>query len=384
MADVTTLRAGRWAFSRPLIADGAWTTFAQVQRLAPTIAHYFPPKVAGVPALNAVLVRLVGPVTAPTDGNTILFPRDITATDMTLAELTAGQRNALQATLTSWLPGYSFTDPVEGPRVIAPFSDRIATFTGQTTLRAVALDVLRHFGHSASRSRPTVIETHNTEFVDDFDTDPYSAPRWVNDSGSAAWDAGNGELDLSMAGVAFIIRYSANGPGSIEHEAQVTGIAGDNRMPGPAVRMDDTGADDCYTLEFTDDNNVTFIRINAGGTPDLLQSTASGTWTTGDWYTRRLAASGAVGANVDLAIWSVDHNTSKPSLGGSGNWQGVDGSPDLTYTDTDANRLDGTNHSQCGIGGRSSSNSDYDTRLDFWKERAISDRAGSQRRFILH
>jgi len=140
----------------------------------------------------------------------------------------------------------------------------------------------------------------------------------------------------------------------------------------------DGAGPDAYTLDLDDDDNLRIRRIIAGGTEDVITAQASGvTFTVGNWYTLRLAAAGGVGSNVVLSAWIIDHGTSKPSLGGSGNWQGVDASPHITATDTEGVRLDAAGHANCGIGGRSATNTDYDTRLDFWKERAISDRGGA-------
>jgi hypothetical protein len=87
----------------------------------------------------------------------------------------------------------------------------------------------------------------------------------------------------------------------------------------------------------------------------------------------RSAYTGTAGSNVVVDIWYQNHSTSKPSDPG---WIGVDGSPDETYTDTAADRLDDSTHLYNGIVWQGQG-VDYDTRHSYYKQRAISDRGGA-------
>jgi hypothetical protein len=210
------------------------------------------------------------------------------------------------------------------------------------------------------------------EYTDDFSTDP--ASRWTSRVTSFAWDSTDNELDISHAGSAVLEEYTANVPGSIDHESQVTSIVGGEYiMVASAARIDGT-ASDGYVTWINHDTNLIYIgRIEGGTAPYELASEAV-TAATGDWFTVRLAVSGAAGANVDIDVWYTNHGASKPTDPG---WIGTDGAPDFEYTDTDGTRLDATSHDACGIGGRSAISADYDTRHSFWKSRAISDRGGA-------
>jgi hypothetical protein len=371
--DVTVIPGGRWGLSRALQdADGGWTTYALDQLLAPKVENYWPPQAAdGTPLVNAVLVRLVGTVTAPADGNTVLFPRDLEdIADVELGELTVNQRNALRNTLETWLTGYTFVDYDGSTRIVPAFTAE--NYTAATTLKRVARDVFRHLGHSIKRPRRTLIEIHNTEYLDNFGTDPFSAPRWTTEASTTAWDSGNSELDGNL-GSDWAARYSINSPGSIEHETQITAVTSSTfRMPGPATRFANEGTNDYYGAYYESASTLTLARWNAAART-ALTNLSLGTFTAGDWYTFRGAAQGANGANVVLSYWILDHNASKPSDPG---WIGVDGSPDGTFTDTAAGRLDDdTIHLQCGSATRSTT--DYDPRLSFFKQRAITDRGGA-------
>jgi len=376
VADVSLIRAGRWGLSRPLFIDGGWTTYAMEQHLGSLGAeNYFPPRQAdGTPLCNAVLVRLSGTITAPSDGNTVLFPRNLADLgDVTLGELTANQRNALRNTLESWLTGYTFTD-WDGQRVTVPsFTERTATYTADTTLKEVARHIFRHMAHSVSRPKPSVFESHNTEYLDDFSTDPFSAPRWTNELGTMTWDSVNAEMAAPTTAV-WGCRYSINGPGSMDHESQVTHVidSDSSHCGGPAVRMHNTGTDDWYAFTVLDWNNQNLIevnRINAGVRSTLAQAYAF-TLANNDWITQRAAASGGAGANVVLDVWATNHGTTKPSDPG---WIGVDASPPYTYTDSEADRLDDAAHVHCGMAAR---HYNHDSRHSYWKSRAISDRSG--------
>lgn len=368
------LREGRWALSR-IVTDTAsdfpggavgFTTAAMRDRLAAQIEAYYPPMDdagAGF-MLGFAVVRLQGGVQQPANDDTRLIPNALL--DATLRDLTQAQRTRLRNEIEEWFTGYQFTDYDGTVKVKAAFS--AAGYTLDTPIRRILLDLFEHMGHSESRPRLGVLAPHNTEYLDDFSTDP--ASRWTFESGSAAWDSANNEYDFNAAATT-LARYSANDPGSIEQEAQVTAIEGAARCPYVAVRFENAGADDCYAIHSNADGFMELVRWVAAS------RTALANWTlpsrdSGDFVTWRLAASGAVGANVVLDGWVSNHGTTKPSDPG---WIGVDGSPDNTYTDTAVGRHDDSSDIQCGIGGRNGAG-DYDTRHCFWKSRAISDRGG--------
>lgn len=372
-----TVRSGRWCLARILEPrPGEFTTAAiqQAEAAGVSVEAYYPP-------LNAARTGYVIPfalcrfpddtqvLPAFTNNVRLLPPR---ALSLTLAELTLQQRTTLRTQLEEWLTAYTFRDWDGVDKQVAAFSG--AGFTGSTTLREVLVAIYGHLSHSDARPRPIVFESHNTEYLDPFTTDPYSAPRWVNRIQTAAWDSGDSSLDVSHVGSATLLEYTANAPGSIEHESQVTttSAAGENTVVGVACRIDGATSD---FYSFSGDRANSFVRFHkrVGGSLTTLQSTAQSITAT-NFVSFRIAAAGAAGANVVLSGWFTDSGgTSKPSDPG---WLGVDGSPGFTYTDTAADRLDDSVHDACGIGGPPALNSDYDTRLCWWKSRAISDRTG--------
>lgn len=359
---------GRWALSRilwvpaPFGTGGSWTTAAMAQSLAPQIHAHYPPLNATKTAYTQThaLVWLQGALGTP-DVDTDLLP------DLTLDASLGAQAASVQTLLESRCPRYRYTDwakAVVGKPLIP------VSYTSGTLLRTVLADVRQHFEQSTQRPRPAGMESHNTEFLDPFTDDP--ATRWTVEEGGYVWDSTNFEMDATFTGTDTAIRYSANGPGSIEHEAQVTGVGSQNKMCGAAVRMDNAGVDDAYFFEYQSDSAIKIVRyLTSAGTQ--VASIAVGTWAAGDFFTVRGAAAGAAGANVVLSAWLTDHGS--PTKPGDPGWIGVDASPDGTFTDTDANRLDATSHAHGGVGCRTP-DADYDTRLDFFKVRAISDRAG--------
>jgi hypothetical protein len=195
----------------------------------------------------------------------------------------------------------------------------------------------------------------------------------VNRSQTTAWDSTDEELDVAHVGAVTCVEYVANTPGSIEHEAQVTALssASEPQVITAAVRIDGAGVD-WYSVTIRQVTNLIRIHRYVAGASTEIYSAAL-TITAGNFVTVRLAAAGAVGDNVVLSVWVTEHSTTKPADPG---WIGVDGSPDFTYTDTAGTRLDASTHDACGIGGSSAISADYDTRLCFWKSRAISDRSG--------
>lgn len=355
-------KPGQWALSRILVEDdGGYNTAAGVQQLAPQVENYYPPLVAGSYVLPVALVRLIGPVGAP-DADTWLLP----ALATTLRQLSGAQRNSLRTLLDGKLAGYQFTDWDGATVVKAAF--RSADLSLDSALGDIVPLVFEHLAHSEYRAKPAAVETHNTEYTDDFGTDPSS--RWTVELGAWAWDSGTFDMDANLASFQGA-RYTNGSPGSIEHEAQCTAVLGASRGPGPGVRFDNTGVDDWYSHHWGGANVYALSRWNAGTRSALTTFPLTGA--ENDFCTYRLAASGTAGSNVVLDTWATNHGTSKPSDPG---WYGDSGSPGGTYTDTNASRLDDSVHAQCGVGCRNGG-TDFDTQIDFFKLRAISDRAGA-------
>lgn len=209
-----------------------------------------------------------------------------------------------------------------------------------------------------------------TEYADIFSVDPFTGTWTKMLSSWGTWDATNLELDC-ISDTDFLIR-NVWSPGALDHEAQVTARAGSNRFSGPMVRASTTG--DGYCLSVGSDGSLTVYRFVATARGVVGSSPAATvTWTAGHFYTARLEASGAAGANVSLKCWVTYHGASKP---GAQDWIGVVASPTYTFTDSAADRLDAVTNVYGGIGGRASF--DYDTQHDYWKVRNVSDRtAGS-------
>lgn len=374
MIETTHIGAGRWGLSRIFIrADGSYTTYASEQKLADHIAHHYPPMNGGAYVIDVCVVRLQGNITQPSDGNTVLLPRSLQAIgDIELGELTIPQRNALRTVLTNWLTAYQYVD-YRGQTVHVPAFDPTA-YTATSTLKEVFRDVRRYIQNSTSRPRtdPPPAD-HNTEYTDDFSTD---ATGWTDMDGFGDWthDSTNDEADITINGGPTNNFRFDTAPGDMEQEAQITAIQGASSTycTGPIVRCHNSTTEDLYMLHF-DATNYRFDRLN-GGSRTTISNGALARAAGGDFYTIRLAASGANGANVLLEGWLNDTNsTTKPSDPG---WIGDTGTPDCSYTDTDANRLDDSSVHLYGGMGHQYESSDYDTRCDHFKVQTISDRDG--------
>lgn len=374
------LGQGRWALS-PIIREvhpwaGAvqFTTEAerQVKVAGRRVENYFPPMLedgSGYHGTHA-LVRVVD-LRGAFVADTTLLP--MIALGDRIGSLALAERNALAAALDSSLLPFEFRD-YDGVRRTKP-AFRSSRFNADATMHEVLLAVLDHFHHSEARPRAARFDPHNTEYLDDFSTDP--AARWTVESQNYAWDSTNGEMDVTYSGGWTLIRYSANSPG-YEHECQVMSIGDNNRGVGPAVRVFNDGTNHCYHLDTTaaDGAGDATISLVRSGALVLASEVASGiSPVAAQFWKTRLAAAGAVGANVTLDCW---YGT--PTFVGSGKppdtgWVGADGTPDFSYTDTSVDRHDDAACDQCGISGRTPG-AEYDTRTDYWKTRAISDRTG--------
>lgn len=373
-----SVRDGQWGITRIIAEvefDGttSYTTAAMRQNLADVVEGYYPPlndtKTAYLQ--DYALVRLLGTVGTP-DADTLLLPSLSTR----FQDLTARQRSDLIDNLSDRLTSYSFRDYDGTDRTKTDFSVTLQSRDNTTDMRQIVSDIYGHFHHSLSRQRAVVFESHNTEYTDNFSTDPFSDPRWTNVKNTQVWDSGNGELDMQTnASNRPSARYSQNGPGSIEHESQATFIqVGSFALGGGgATRFDNTGVLDWYYNIVDTNDNIVLYRVNGDSRSTLTTFSSALVNATNDFLTVRMASSGSAGSNVVLSLWYTNHGTSKPSDPG---WIGVDASPNQTYTDTAADRLDDSVHSQCGIASEGGG-IEVDTRHDFFKQRAISDRAGA-------
>lgn len=212
------------------------------------------------------------------------------------------------------------------------------------------------------------------ELLDSFSSDPF-ASNWTSEVGTNVWDSTDLEIDMENGAGNAVIRRSAGGPGSIEHEAQVTTTtASTGGLMGPTVRHANDGTVDCYVVNVTSAGNLLIQRFinTVRSTIDVVGSFI--TVTDGNFYTICFAAEGSAGGDVTLSVRIVDHGASKPSDPG---WLDMS-SPGRVFTDTDgANRLnDGSVHLHCGIGGGDiGGGAAIDTRHDYWKARNITDRS---------
>jgi hypothetical protein len=266
-------------------------------------------------------------------------------------------------------PGYTFYDRDGSTVTKGNFNRTQVDGTGVGLVK----ELVNFAGHSKRRDIPIVDETHNTEYLDDFDSDP--ASRWTQELQAFTWDNVNGEIDINHVGTATLFEYTANSPGSIEHEAQVmtNQSPSETRMIGAAVRVNGGAADDFYAVGGDRGSSQLRLWKRSGGAFSVMGS-VSVTFTNGNYYSFRISAEGGAGSNVTISVWHTDHGISKPSDPG---WIGTVGAETGTTTDTAADRLDDSVHDGCGIGGQTAVSTDYDTRHDYFKERAISDRDGA-------
>lgn len=372
-ADVSNVQDGVWGISlieKTTNPDGSidFTTVAARQRHATKVEMYYPP-------LNETktdytrpyaLVRLVGNV-QPSNAETIVLP-DLA---VRFNNLTLTQRNVLKTQLSDRFPAYQFRDYDGTIKSKQAISDTITTQGDSMDMRALVTALYSYMGHSIQRPRAVAYEWHNTEYTDNFTTD--TSANWTTYTGTAGftYDSANGEMDFD--GDNNIGHYyNANNSGSMEHEAQLTGLNAGREL-GPGVRMQSgAGNYNGYGVTIDQFGNYQLWKVVAG-TRTQLELVDMGVRGTTDWTTQRLAASGGNGANVVLNYWWTNHGTTKPSDPG---WIGVDASPNETYTDTAADRLDDSSlNLENGVLGRG--NIGGDSNSDFFKLRAISDRGGA-------
>lgn len=371
---IVNVRDGQWGVSRIVeTSTRSYTTAAMQQKLADIVEAYYPPLVNGAYPIGYALVHLEGNIGTP-NADTELLPRN--AVNVRLGDLTATQRNRLRNVLETVFTAYDFTDFDGSSQSVQPFTTFTANYTVDTTLRDVAKDIFRFLRHSVKRNKIVLAESHNTEYTDDFATNPFTAPRWTNVKNTQVWDGVNFELDFQTnTSNRPSAKYSINNTGSIEHEAQGTFFQAGSftQGGGGATRFNSTGALDWYFTGVDASDDIILFRVTGDALSTLTTFTGALVNANNDWITTRLSSQGTAGSNVVVNLWYTNHGTSKPSDPG---WIGVDGSPNQTFTDSSANRLDDATSIQCGM-GMVGSGIEVDTRNDFFKQRAITDRAGA-------
>lgn len=357
------IQDGDWVISKIVQeADGGFTTAALLENIAPSVECKYPPFEAGAYLSGFALCRTTGGLIAHST-DTVDLPS--LSSDVSIAQpRVLGQ-------IEDAFKGYSYIENDRGRTTVVKPDFSRSRATGE--VRNLVVELLDQLGHSKGRDKEVRLESHNTEYTDNFDTDPYPS-RWVVEIGSAAYDSVELEYDLDNVNET-MAKYIANSPGSIEHESQFTSmqIAANSRVGVAACRMQDTSTlDDAYAFWF--ESNTYVLVVYLAGTRSTLASATGPTTTAGDFYSGRISAAGSAGNNVVINLWWLDHDTPKPSDPG---WIGVDGSPNATFTDTGVTRLDDTTHTQCGTAGRGrGTEGQSDTHHDFFKIRAISDRGG--------
>lgn len=205
-------------------------------------------------------------------------------------------------------------------------------------------------------------------FTDAFATDPLGTRMTVVLGTGITYDAGNQELDV--VGGHSAARYESD-TGSRDMECQVTmllPLAGGR--PGPCVRFR-PGADTCYFVVLSDVTSGTaeFFREVAGSATALGSPITGLGLTGGNYYSWLLTATGT-GATVTLDLRFRDEGASKPASETA--WVDTAPAPAATVNDTDAARILDTDAQRGGIRKLDASPSN----ADWFKERAISDRAG--------
>lgn len=199
---------------------------------------------------------------------------------------------------------------------------------------------------------------------------------WTALSG-ANWthDVADGEADLPVGNARWMIRYDVT-TGATDHECQASYQLGNSsshvNVGMAAVRMPNTGSNqEGYFFQLDQRAQTIGLHRRNTGTTGSGGSTQLGTnqafaTADNDFVTVRIAA---IGNNISL--WWHNDGTSK--LLSDPGWIGADGSPNYTQTDSSYTDAD---HQFGGLAGHGSG-LDYDTRTDWFKCRAISDRAGT-------
>lgn len=210
-----------------------------------------------------------------------------------------------------------------------------------------------------------------TNLSDNFTTDTY-ASAWTRRAGATpvgAVDVVNGEFDVDLSTPRWGLQYNTS-PGSNDHEVQVTWQVGTSSshvgVGGPCVGMRNDATTEWYYIEDynRDATEIQVKRKNSDGSATQIGTSQNFDQADGTWTTIRMARDGN-----DIDVW-LQNDASKPPT--DPGWIGSDGSPTFTITDS---TYTGATYSYVGLCGHTSG-SDYDTRHDYWKARALSDRGG--------
>ena len=361
--DSSFVQDGNWVLSKIVKdADGGFTTSAMEEKIGGTIECKYPPMNSTFDGylLPYAVCRVIGTVGSHST-NTIELP----ALPTPAGSVTVG----MKAEITDKFKAFSFKEK-DGSTTTR--LDYVVPLSGD--VRSLIADLMSYMGHTRYRDygRPAASEIHNSYFSDDFSTDPVA--RWVDQIGTLVWDGATFEADpVDSAGNELLLFYTANAPGSMSMESQVTGIIAvtSTRHPGAAVRCHNAGTSDGYVmwLQRTDTDDSYAVSVFLAGTRTKL-TTVSYNETNDEFYTIRFAAEGVDGGNVSLYSWIKNEGTTKPS---SPDWIGNSWNQDSSFIDTGVNRLDdSTVHLLGGMGARGSQVGD--DQMDDWKVRTIRDR----------
>jgi len=287
-----------------------------------------------------------------------------------LSDMSVAKRLALRNLLDSFGASYNYQNQADTIITVPELQTGDLALLTMSALEARLLDYFQQSKATGLEGR-LIAPDHNTEFTDDFSTNPFTA-NWTETIGTAwTWDDPNDEMDCAGGGTNNVMRRDAD-VGSNEMEAQGTFLLAG--YGGTCARHRDGADDTMYqTQHGNGDSTLYWFRVVAGVFTQI--GTDAETFVDAQWYTVRLACQ-TNGAQVDLSAWVLGHGASKPADPG---WIGVDGSPTDTFADTNAARIVDADAQRGGLfyndfGGAGSA--------DWFKVRAVSDRGGGVFAFL--
>jgi hypothetical protein len=317
--------------------------------------------------------------TGPRSAVTALESTDIVLLPMLverLADLSAARRQRIRdGLLAAFSAGYTYLNQAGVLQTVGALDLSDVLTSGTLTGGDMLARLSTYLAHREATGKEGVVEApHNTEFLDDFATDPFTGGRFSNVTANLwTYDGTNFEIDCPGTGGAFIARRDSD-VGSLDMETQGTILLPSDAgagYPGPSAR-NRPSADTHYALEVetSGTGTVYYIRRVAGANTDLGGSDAL-TFTDSVWCSVRLATQ-TNGAQVDLSVWRLNHTGTKPADPG---WIGVDGTPDATLAggDTNAARILDSDAQRGGVVQTNAAA----TSTDWFKVRAVSDRGGA-------
>ena len=280
-----------------------------------------------------------------------------------ILDLAVPKRNSLKSIMDGFGASYEYDN--QGDSLITvPALD--TSGLNSMTLRQVKSLLLDYFEHG----KPTgaVLDTFdsNTEFLDDFSTDPLtSRMSETGISGGTQWSYNATDDDMDITQLSWeCLRYDSS-VGSSDMETQCSfESANNNGWPGPTTRVAAAAATSYEHMVHTGGTGNLYYGRRITGTQTIFDINAFAL-TDSVWHTLRAAVEGT-GATVSIDTWVQIHTSSKPSDPG---WIGSDGSPDNESSDSHADRIVTNN-----MGGMVN-NRDVDRRFDWFKTRAVSDRS---------